>query len=80
MNTGPKLTTDEDITDSVITRPNFSIIEIETNLSGNYSLNLFSNDEDNDTVIISASGVGFELNEINGVFSTFNSKPGSVDG
>ena len=80
INTGPKLLTDEEITDSVSTRPNFSVIEIETNLSGNYSLNLFSNDEDNDTVIISASGVGFELNEINGVFSTFNSKPGSVDG
>ena len=80
INTGPKLSTDEEITDSVSTRPNFSVIEIETNLSGNYSLNLFSNDEDNDTVIINASGVGFELNEINGVFSTFNSKPGSVDG
>ena len=80
INTGPKLSSDEDITDSISSRPNFSVIEIETNLSGNYSLNLFSNDEDNDTVIISASGVGFELNEINGVFSTFNSKPGSVDG
>ena len=80
INTGPKLSSDEDITDSISSRPNFSVIEIETNLSGNYSLNLFSNDEDNDTVIISAYGVGFELNEINGVFSTFNSKPGSVDG
>ena len=41
INTGPKLSTDEEITDSVSTRPNFSVIEIETNLSGNYSLNLF---------------------------------------
>ena len=52
INTGPKLSSDEDITDSISSRPNFSVIEIETNLSGNYSLNLFSNDEDNDTVII----------------------------
>ena len=35
-------TQDKEITDSVNSRPNFSIVEIETNLSGSYSMNLFS--------------------------------------
>ena len=80
INTGPKISTESNITDSIISRPNFSIIEIETNLSGTYSLDLFSTDKDNDTLIFSATGVGFELEEINGLFSSFNSKPGSIDG
>jgi len=80
INTGPKLTSDKEISDSVKSRPNFSIIEVETNLSGSYSLNLFSDDEDKDTVVINAVGVGFDIEEINGVLSTFNSLPGSIDG
>ncbi|MAR65491.1 MAG: hypothetical protein CMB83_06185 [Flammeovirgaceae bacterium] len=80
INTGPKLTSDIEISDSVTLRPNFSIVEVETNLSGSYSLNLFSNDADNDTVVINANGVGFEIDDINGVFTTFNSIPGSIDG
>jgi hypothetical protein len=80
INTGPKLTSDKEISDSVKSRPNFSIIEVETNLSGSYSLNLFSDDEDKDTVVINAVGVGFDIEDINGVLSTFNSLPGSIDG
>ena len=60
-NSGPKLTTDKEITDSVNTRPNFSIVELETNLSGAFSMNLFSDDFDNDTLVMSAEGVGFNL-------------------
>jgi hypothetical protein len=80
INTGPKLTSDKEISDSVKSRPNFSIIEVETNLSGSYSLNLFSDDEDKDTVVINAVGVGFDIEDINGVLSTFNSLPGSING
>ncbi|RPG64187.1 MAG: gliding motility-associated C-terminal domain-containing protein [Flammeovirgaceae bacterium TMED290] len=79
-NTGPIISSDEEITDSVPSRPNFSVIEVETNLSGTYSLNLFSDDEDKDSVIIYASGDGFDINDINGIFSTFNSAPGNIDG
>ena len=69
-NSGPKLTSDKEITDSVNSRPNFSIVEIETNLSGSYSMNLFSDDLDNDTLIMNAEGVGFNLEDINGLFSS----------
>ena len=72
-NSGPKLTSDKEITDSVNSRPNFSIVEIETNLSGSYSMNLFSDDLDNDTLIMNAEGVGFNLEDINGLFSSTTS-------
>ena len=80
LNTGPKLTSDKEITDSVNIRPNFSIIEVETNLSGSYNLNLFSDDIDNDTLLINAFGVGFELSDINANFSANNFQIGHVEG
>ena len=79
-NSGPKLTTDKEITDSVNTRPNFSIVELETNLSGSFSMNLFSDDFDNDTLVMSAEGVGFNLEEINGLFSSNNFEKGHIEG
>lgn len=79
-NSGPKLTTDMEITDSVNTRPNFSIVELETNLSGSFSMNLFSDDFDNDTLVMSAEGVGFNLEEINGLFSSNNFETGHIEG
>ena len=79
-NSGPKLTTDKQITDSVNTRPNFSIVELETNLSGSFSMNLFSDDFDNDTLVMSAEGVGFNLEEINGLFSSNNFEKGHIEG
>ena len=79
-NSGPKLTTDKEITDSVNTRPNFSIVELETNLSGSFSMNLFSDDFDNDTLVMSAEGVGFNLEEINGLFSSNNFETGHIEG
>ena len=77
-NSGPKLTTDKEITDSVTTRPNFSIVELETNLSGSFSMNLFSDDFDNDTLVMSAQGVGFSLDDINGIFSSNNFQTGNM--
>ena len=79
-NSGPKLTTDMEITDSVNTRPNFSIVELETNLSESFSMNLFSDDFDNDTLVMSAEGVGFNLEEINGLFSSNNFETGHIEG
>ena len=79
-NSGPKLTTDKEITDSVDSRPNFSLIEIETNLSGSFSMDLFSDDIDNDTLIMSAEGVGFNLDDINGIFSSNNFERGHIEG
>ena len=79
-NSGPKLTTDKEITDSVNTRPNFSIVELETNLSESFSMNLFSDDFDNDTLVMSAEGVGFNLEEINGLFSSNNFETGHIEG
>jgi len=79
-NSGPKLTTDIEITDSVNTRPNFSIVELETNLSESFSMNLFSDDFDNDTLVMSAEGVGFNLEEINGLFSSNNFETGHIEG
>ena len=79
-NSGPKLTTDIEIIDSVNTRPNFSIVELETNLSGSFSMNLFSDDFDNDTLVMSAEGVGFNLEEINGLFSSNNFETGHIEG
>ena len=79
-NSGPKLTTDKEITDSVNTRPNFSIVILETNLSGSFSMNLFSDDFDNDTLVMSAEGVGFNLEEINGLFSSNNFERGHIEG
>ena len=35
-------------------------------------MNLFSEDLDNDTLIMSAQGVGFSLGDINGLFSSNN--------
>ena len=58
-NSGPKLTTDKEITDSVNSRPNFSLVEFETDLTGNFSMNLFSEDLDNDSLIISAEWIRF---------------------
>ena len=80
LNSGPKLTSDKEITDSVSTRPNFSIIEVETNLSGSYNLNLFSDDVDNDTLVINAFGIGFDLTDINAKFSANNFQKGHVEG
>ena len=80
INSGPKLTSDIDITDSVNNRPNFSIIEIETNLTGNFNLNLFSDDIDNDTLVINAFGIGFELADINSNFTANNFQIGHVEG
>ena len=80
LNSGPKLTSDKEITDSVNTRPNFSIIEVETNLTGNYNLNLFSDDVDNDTLVINAFGLGFDLSDINASFSANNFQTGHVEG
>ena len=77
---GPKLTSDKEITDSVNSRPNFSIVEIETNLSGSYSMNLFSDDLDNDTLIMNAEGVGFNLEDINGLFSSNSFERGHIEG
>ena len=79
-NSGPKLTSDKEITDSVNSRPNFSIVEIETNLSGSYSMNLFSDDLDNDTLIMNAEGVGFNLEDINGLFSSNSFERGHIEG
>ena len=79
-NSGPKLTTDIEIIDSVNTRPNFSIVELETNLSESFSMNLFSDDFDNDTLVMSAEGVGFNLEEINGLFSSNNFETGHIEG
>lgn len=79
-NTGPKLTTDKEITDSVNSRTNFSIVEFETNLSGSFSMNLFSEDLDNDTLVMSAQGVGFSLGDINGLFSSNNYERGNIEG
>ncbi|MEC7877349.1 MAG: gliding motility-associated C-terminal domain-containing protein [Bacteroidota bacterium] len=80
VNTGPKLTADKEITDSVDSRPNFSIIEVETDLSGAYSLQLFSDDIDNDTLTLNAYGIGFELADINAGFAAGNSSPGHIEG
>ncbi len=79
-NTGPILSSDKEITDSVKSRPNFSRIEYETDLTGSLSLNLFSDDTDNDSLIINALGVGFDLNDINGLFSANNFERGHVEG
>lgn len=79
-NSGPKLTSDKEITDSVNSRPNFSIVEIETSLSGSYSMNLFSDDLDNDTLIMNAEGVGFNLEDINGLFSSNSFERGHIEG
>ena len=79
-NSGPKLTSDKEITDSVNSRPNFSIVEIETNLSGSYSMNLFTDDLDNDTLIMNAEGVGFNLEDINGLFSSNSFERGHIEG
>ena len=68
------------ITDSVNSRPNFSIIEYETDLSGLFSLNLFSDDQDNDTLIMSANGIGFNLEDINSTFSANNFQTGHIEG
>ena len=80
QNSGPKLTSDIQITDSVNSRPNFSIIEYETDLSGLFSLNLFSDDQDNDTLIMSANGIGFNLEDINSTFSASNFQTGHIEG
>ena len=80
QNSGPKLTADMQITDSVNSRPNFSIIEYETDLSGLFSLNLFSDDQDNDTLIMSANGIGFNLEDINSTFSANNFQTGHIEG
>ena len=79
-NSGPKLTTDKEITDSVNSRPNFSLVEFETDLTGNFSMNLFSEDLDNDSLIISANGLGFDISEINAIFSANNFTRGNVKG
>lgn len=79
-NSGPKLTTDKEITDSVNSRPNFSLVEFETDLTGNFSMNLFSEDLDNDSLIISANGLGFDISEINAIFSANNFTRGNVEG
>ena len=79
-NTGPVLTADIEISDSVNSRPNFSRIEYETDLTGSLSINLFSDDSDNDSLVINASGVGFDINEINGLFSANNFERGHVEG
>ena len=79
-NTGPVLTADIEISDSVNSRPNFSRIEYETNLTGSLSINLFSDDSDNDSLVINASGVGFDINDINGLFSANNFERGHVEG
>ena len=80
QNSGPKLTADMQITDSVNSRPNFSIIEYETDLSGLFSLKLFSDDQDNDTLIMSANGIGFNLEDINSTFSVNNFQTGHIEG
>ena len=80
QNSGPKLTADMQITDSVNSRPNFSIIEYETDLSGLFSLKLFSDDQDNDTLIMSANGIGFNLEDINSTFSANNFQTGHIEG
>tara|TARA_B100000579_G_scaffold275022_1_gene227247 strand:+ start:714 stop:3353 length:2640 start_codon:yes stop_codon:yes gene_type:complete len=79
-NTGPVLTADIEISDSVNSRPNFSRIEYETDLTGNLSINLFSDDSDNDSLVINALGVGFDINDINGLFSANNFERGHVEG
>lgn len=79
-NSGPVLTTNKEITDSVNTRSNFSIVEFETNLSGSFSMDLFSEDLDNDTLVMSAQGVGFSLGDINGLFSSNNYERGNIEG
>ncbi len=79
-NSGPILTSDKEISDSVSSRPNFSIIEYETDLTGSLSINLFSDDSDNDSLIINAEGVGFNLSDINGLFSANNFQQGHVEG
>ncbi len=79
-NTGPVLTADIEISDSVNSRPNFSRIEYETDLTGSLSINLFSDDSDNDSLVINASGVGFDINDINGLFSANNFERGHVEG
>ncbi len=79
-NSSPVLTSDEEITDSVNSRPKFKIIELEKQLKGTLTLNLFSDDNDNDSLYILAEGVGFNIEDINGVFSADNFQMGHVDG
>ena len=49
-------------------------------MTGNFSMNLFSEDLDNDSLIISANGLGFDISEINAIFSANNFTRGSVEG
>ena len=80
INSGPDLVANKPITDSVNNRPNFSIIEIETNLSETYSLEFDANDLDNDTLTLSAIGVDFNLVDINASFESNGPAIGHVDG
>ncbi len=80
LNSGPDLVANKPITDSVNNRPNFSIIEIETNLSGTYSLEFDADDLDNDTLTLLATGVDFNLVDINASFASNGPAIGHVDG
>ena len=43
-------------------------------------MNLFSDDLDNDTLIMNAEGVGFNLEDINGLFSSNSFERGHIEG
>jgi hypothetical protein len=79
-NSDPIITASEPITDSVNNRSNFSIIVIETNLTGSYSLDIFADDADNDTLTLVAEAIDFNLPDINASFIANSPLMGHVEG
>ena len=79
-NTDPKLTSSEDITNEVPSRQNYSEIIKELELTGTFSMQLFSDDIDNDSLLITASGVGFDYQDMGAIFSANNYQRGHVEG
>ena len=79
-NTNPDLTSDLSITNPLPDRPNYSEIVRNVDLSGVFSMQLFSDDVDNDTLVISAQGVDFDYQARGATFSANNFERGHVEG
>ena len=79
-NTNPDLTSDLSITNPFPDRPNYSEIVRDVDLSGVFSMQLFSDDVDNDSLIISAEGVDFDYQGMGATFSANNYQRGHVEG
>lgn len=79
-NTDPKLTSSEDITNEIPSRPNYSEIIKDVELSGTFSMQLFSDDVDNDSLVITASGIDFDYMDMGATFSANNYQRGHVEG